>query len=83
MAVMVPKFYRAKRDGYEVENTFGLHLRAIGAMAFAFMTTAAAMLYVARALYESSDVAWFAGSYLAFLTPFLLLGFWRLLEYRS
>jgi hypothetical protein len=81
LAVMLPKFYRA-RDGYEVENTFGLHARAIGGMAFAFATTAAALPYVARALYEASDAVWFSGAYLALLLPFLLLGFWRLLTYR-
>jgi hypothetical protein len=83
LAVMLPRFYRAKRAGYKVENTFGLHLKAIGAMAFAFVTTTAAMLYLARALYESSDEAWFAGAYMSLLSPFLLLGFWRLLTYRS
>ncbi len=79
MAVMVPKFYRAKRDGYEIENNLALHIKAIGVMLFAFGTTGATMFWVAYALQQSSDVVWFAGAYLAFLCPFLLLGLWRLL----
>ncbi|MGD1081311.1 MAG: hypothetical protein ABR881_23555 [Candidatus Sulfotelmatobacter sp.] len=79
MAVMVPKFYRAKRDGYEIENNLALHIEAIGAMLFAFVTTGAAMFWVADALQQSTDVVWFAGAYLAFLCPFLLLAVWRLL----
>jgi hypothetical protein len=80
MAVMVPKFYRAKRDGYEIENNLALHIKAIGVMLFAFGTTGATMFWVAYALQQSSDVVWFAGAYLAFLCPFLLLGLWRLLS---
>ena len=79
MAVMVPKFYRAKRDGYEIENNLALHIKAIGAMLFAFVTTGAAMFWVACALQQSTDGVWFAAAYLAFLCPFLLLGVWRLL----
>lgn len=80
LAVMFPKFYRAKRDGYEVENNLRLHLEAIGAMTFGFFVTALAMLYVARAAYESSDTVWFVGAYLALLSPVVLLTAWRLLK---
>jgi hypothetical protein len=47
MAVMIPKFYGANRDGYEIENNLALHIKGIGAMLFAFVATGAGIFWVA------------------------------------
>jgi hypothetical protein len=80
-----PKFYAAARDGGHVNGGIGFHVKAIGKMVFAFLTSGALAFYVGAPRFNiasnESDSLWFIEMYLALFSPifFLLLG-WRLIK---
>jgi hypothetical protein len=65
------------------ERGLVFQLKAFGAMAFAFGTSAGAMFLFATnydVQYNWDDRGWFTGAWLALLSPFLILFVWRLLR---
>ncbi len=73
---MIPAHKRGERG-------LGFHLKSFGATAFGFLASAAAMFFFATnygVCYNWDDSAWFTGAWLALLSPFAFLCFWRLVK---
>jgi hypothetical protein len=79
IVAMIPAHDRGERG-------LVFQLKAFGAMAFAFGTSAGAMFLFATnydVQYNWDDRGWFTGAWLALLSPFLILFVWRLLRRAS
>jgi hypothetical protein len=76
---MIPAHNRGERG-------LVFHLKSFGAMAAGFLVSAGAMFLFASnydVCYQWNDRAWFTGASLCLLSPFALLGVWRLVKRAS